>query len=65
VRDYRSATSADTAAYGRFFRAMLGRGIYLPPSQFEGWFVSAAHTKKEIDATVKAAFAAMEDVART
>jgi len=55
VRDFRSATSADTASYGRFFRAMLGRGIYLPPSQFEAWFLSAAHTARDVDRTIRAA----------
>jgi len=55
VRDYASAASADTAAYGRFFRGMLDRGIYPPPSQFEAWFISGAHTEKDIDRTVKAA----------
>lgn len=55
VRDYASATSADTARYAAFFRGMLARGIYLPPSQFEGWFLSAAHTTKDVDTTIKAA----------
>jgi glutamate-1-semialdehyde 2,1-aminomutase len=55
VRDYQSALRADTQAYGRFFHAMLGRGIYLPPSQFEAWFLSGAHTDKNIDATIRAA----------
>ncbi len=55
VRDYGSATGADTGAYGRFFRAMLARGVYLPPSQFEAWFLSAAHTKRDIDRTIAAA----------
>lgn len=55
VRDYASATSADTRAYARFFRAMLTRGIYLPPSQFEAWFLSAAHTPRDIDRTISAA----------
>ena len=41
VRDYQSALTADTAAYGRFFHGMLARGIYPPPSQFEAWFLSA------------------------
>ena len=45
VRDYGSATSASTDRYARFFRAMLARGIYPPPSQFEAWFLSAAHTR--------------------
>jgi glutamate-1-semialdehyde 2,1-aminomutase len=59
VRDYQSATSADTAAYARFFRAMLVRGIYPPPSQFEAWFLSAAHTVKDVDQTIVAARAAL------
>ena len=62
VRDYRSATSADTQAYARFFRAMLTRGIYLPPSQFEAWFLSAAHTRRDIERTIAAARAAFADV---
>ena len=62
VRDYESALSADTAAYGKFFRGMLARGIYLPPSQFEAWFLSGAHTPRDIDKTVKAARDAMKDV---
>jgi glutamate-1-semialdehyde 2,1-aminomutase len=55
VRDYESAATADTAAYARFFRGMLARGIYPPPSQFEAWFISGAHTEKDIERTVKAA----------
>jgi glutamate-1-semialdehyde 2,1-aminomutase len=62
VRDYASATSADTKAYARFFRAMLSKGIYLPPSQFEAWFVSAAHTTRDIDRTIAAARAALRAV---
>ena len=55
VRDYQSALTSDTHAYGRFFRAMLERGVYPPPSQFEAWFLSGAHTEKDIDKTIKAA----------
>jgi glutamate-1-semialdehyde 2,1-aminomutase len=62
VRDYESALSADTAGYGRFFRGMLARGIYLPPSQFEAWFLSGAHTPRDIDKTVKAARDAMKEI---
>jgi glutamate-1-semialdehyde 2,1-aminomutase len=65
VRDYASATSASADRYGAFFRGMLARGIYLPPSQFEAWFLSAAHTAKDVDTTIKAASAAMLEVART
>jgi len=55
VRDYQSALKADTKRYGVFFREMLARGIYLPPSQFEAWFLSAAHTSREVNRTVRAA----------
>ena len=59
VRDYASATSANTEHYARFFREMLARGVYPPPSQFEAWFLSAAHTVKDVDKTIAAARAAM------
>jgi glutamate-1-semialdehyde 2,1-aminomutase len=62
VRDYDSALAADTGMYGRFFRGMLARGIYLPPSQFEAWFLSGAHTPRHVDRTIKAARDAMKDV---
>jgi glutamate-1-semialdehyde 2,1-aminomutase len=64
VRDYASATRADTEQYARFFRAMIVRGVYPPPSQFEAWFLSAAHTARDVDATVKAAREAMREVQR-
>ena len=51
VRDYASATSANTEQYATFFRGMLARGIYPPPSQFEAWFLSAAHTARDVDMT--------------
>jgi len=62
VRDYASATTADTSQYARFFRAMIVRGIYPPPSQFEAWFLSAAHTTADIDRTVRAARSALRDL---
>ena len=49
--------------YGTFFRGMLARGVYPPPSQFEAWFLSAAHTAADVDKTIKAARDAMRDVA--
>jgi glutamate-1-semialdehyde 2,1-aminomutase len=64
VRDYDSAVSANPTAYAAFFRAMLARGIYPPPSQFEAWFLSAAHTDRHVAQTITAARAAMKDVAR-
>jgi len=62
VRDYQSALAANTAAYARFFQGMLKRGIYPPPSQFEAWFLSAAHTDAHIRKTVTAARAAMKEI---
>jgi glutamate-1-semialdehyde 2,1-aminomutase len=55
VRDFASAVTSDTDRYGAFHRAMLARGIYLPPSQFEAWFLSGAHTQRQVEATVRAA----------
>jgi glutamate-1-semialdehyde 2,1-aminomutase len=62
VRDFQSAVTSDTKAFGIFFRAMLEQGIYLPPSQFEAWFISGAHTPRDIQRTVQAARAALRDV---
>jgi glutamate-1-semialdehyde 2,1-aminomutase len=55
VTDWTSAATCDTEAFGRFFRAMLENGIYLPPSQFEAAFLGAAHTEKDVQQTVAAA----------
>jgi glutamate-1-semialdehyde 2,1-aminomutase len=55
VTDYNSARTSDTARYGRFFHALLKRGVYFAPSQFEACFVSLAHTRRDVDATVRAA----------
>ncbi|OFW18186.1 MAG: glutamate-1-semialdehyde-2,1-aminomutase [Acidobacteria bacterium RIFCSPLOWO2_12_FULL_66_10] len=63
VRDYASATSASADRYAAFFRGMLARGVYPPPSQFEAWFLSAAHTARDIDTTIRAARGAMKEVA--
>ena len=65
VRDFASATRANTQHYAAFFRGMLARGIYPPPSQFEAWFHSAAHTSKDVDRTIAAARSAMREVARS
>lgn len=59
VTDYESAKRADTARYGRFFHAMLERGVYLAPSQFEAAFVSLAHTDSLVETTISAAEEAM------
>jgi glutamate-1-semialdehyde 2,1-aminomutase len=55
VTDWESAKRSDTARFGRFFRGMLERGIYLAPSQFEAAFLSAAHTEADIQRTIEAA----------
>ena len=55
VFDYDDAKRSDTKLFGRFFWEMLARGVYLPCSQFEAAFVSAAHTEADIDHTIKAA----------
>jgi glutamate-1-semialdehyde 2,1-aminomutase len=62
VTSFQTAVKANTTAYGTFFRGMLARGVYPPPSQFEAWFISAAHTTRDIDATVKAARATMMEM---
>ncbi len=55
VTDYESAKTSDTKRFGKFFHAMLERGIYLPPSQYEALFVSTAHSEADIARTVEAA----------
>jgi glutamate-1-semialdehyde 2,1-aminomutase len=65
VRDFQSALKADTHAYGRFFHALLARGVYAPPSQFEAWFLSGAHTDKDVDATLRAAKDAFKKVSES
>jgi len=62
VTNYEQAAASDTAAFGRFHRAMLDHGVWLPPSQFEAAFVSAAHTDAEIAATLAAAHEAFTAV---
>jgi glutamate-1-semialdehyde 2,1-aminomutase len=57
-RNYAEARESDTAAFARFHASMLDRGVLLPPSQFETWFVSLAHDEAAIDATIEAARAA-------
>ncbi len=64
VRDFGSASASDTAAFGRFHRAMLERGVWLPPSQFEAAFVSAVIGRREVDAILAAASEALAEAAR-
>jgi glutamate-1-semialdehyde 2,1-aminomutase len=60
VRNYSDAKKSDTERFARFFREMLAQGILLPPSQFEAWFVSAAHSDADIDRTIQAARVSLE-----
>jgi glutamate-1-semialdehyde 2,1-aminomutase len=62
-RDYAGAAACDTEAYGAWCRALLARGVYPPPSQFEAWFPSLAHTSEHIARTVEVAAAAFAEVA--
>jgi len=55
VVNWPTAANSDTGQYAKFFHAMLARGVYLPPSQYEALFVSLAHTDEQIDATIEAA----------
>ena len=55
VRNYEEAAASDTARFGAFHRGMLERGVWLPPSQFEAMFLSAAHGAAEVEQTVAAA----------
>ncbi|MGH7857852.1 MAG: glutamate-1-semialdehyde 2,1-aminomutase, partial [Candidatus Binatia bacterium] len=59
VEDYEEASASDTHAYARFFHAMLARGFYLPPSQFEAAFLSLAHGEREIEELGRAAAEAL------
>src|ERR1700689_855399 len=55
IKNYADAKKSDTVKFGKFFQAMLERGIFLPPSQYEALFVSAAHTDADISRTITAA----------
>jgi glutamate-1-semialdehyde 2,1-aminomutase len=54
IRDWPTASRCNTERFGKWFWGMLDRGVYLPCSQFEALFVSAAHRKEDVDATVAA-----------
>jgi glutamate-1-semialdehyde 2,1-aminomutase len=62
VFDYTTAKSADTVKFARFFAGMLRRGVNIAPSQFEAGFMSLAHTDKDIEHTVRAAYEAFREV---
>jgi glutamate-1-semialdehyde 2,1-aminomutase len=54
VDDFKTAVKSDTNLFGKYFHEMLERGIYLAPAQFEALFVSTAHSKEDLDKTIKA-----------
>lgn len=62
VTDFVSAASANNEVFKQFFHAMLNRGIYLPPSPFESWFLSNALTKEDVDKTIQAAKESMQEI---
>jgi glutamate-1-semialdehyde 2,1-aminomutase len=63
VRDYADARESDLEAFATFARALLDRGVYPPPSQFEAWFPSLAHSHEDVERTIQAAREAFQEVA--
>ena len=63
VRDYEGAKACDAEAYGAWCRSLLARGVYPPPSQYEAWVPSLAHTQEHLDRTFEAAAAAFAEIA--
>ncbi len=63
VVDFQTAKASDTGLYAKFFHAMLDRGVYFPPSQFEACFVSLAHSPRDIRATLQAAREVFREIA--
>jgi len=62
VYDYSTAKTADTAKFSRFFSGMLDRGVNIAPSQFEAGFMSLAHSEKDIENTVRAAYESLKRI---
>jgi glutamate-1-semialdehyde 2,1-aminomutase len=65
VRSFSDAQACDLTAHAQWCRELLSRGVYPPPSQFEAWFPSLAHSDEQIDRTLEAATAAFSSVRRT
>ena len=63
VTDFASASAANNAFFNKFFHAMLNRGIYLPPSAFESWFLSNALTEEDLNTTIEAAKESLKEIA--
>jgi glutamate-1-semialdehyde 2,1-aminomutase len=64
ITNFTQATASDTQAYARFFHAMLDAGVYLPPSQYEAWFVGLQQDDDAIEKTIKASRGAFKSVAK-
>jgi glutamate-1-semialdehyde 2,1-aminomutase len=64
VRDFATAATQDTDAYRAFFHAMLDQGVYLPPSAYEAWFLSAAHDDRALQHVIDALPAGAEAAAK-
>lgn len=62
VTDFASAAAANNGLFNKFFHAMLNRGVYLPPSAFETWFLSNALTREDLDATISAAGESLKEI---
>ncbi|GJM26959.1 MAG: hypothetical protein DHS20C16_33740 [Phycisphaerae bacterium] len=63
VTNFEEAKACDAARFAKFFHAMLKRGIHLPPSSMEAWFVSTAHDDDAIDETIKAVDESLQECA--
>jgi glutamate-1-semialdehyde 2,1-aminomutase len=62
VVDFETASAAENSLFNKFFHAMLKRGVYLPPSAFETWFLSNALTTQDLDYTIKAAEESLKEI---
>jgi glutamate-1-semialdehyde 2,1-aminomutase len=62
VRDFSSASGANNGLFKLFFHAMLRRGVYLPPSAFESWFLNNALSQADLDATIAAAAESLKEL---
>ncbi len=62
VFDFESAKSSDTELFGKFFRKLLEKGVLIPPSQFEAWFVGTAHEEKHIEEALERISEAVKDL---
>ena len=62
VKDFSTAVKSDTDLFKKYYHSMLGKEIYLPPSQFEAVFISSAHTDEDIENTIKANYDAFKSL---